>query len=113
MIKINIKTSRITLKITIKEIGGCVLGYSELSEKLKLYLKKEYEGNLPPNCIANEFNIELESSVNLLTKWSPETKRQKRWASEFFALFQQEFDWNLIRNDLIKGIDFVLNEGKK
>ena len=112
-IKIIIETSYISLEISIKEIGGCSLGYSELSEKLKSYLKKEYEGNPPPDCWASEFNIELKSRINVLTKWSPETKRQKRWASELFVLFQQEFDWNLIRNDLIKGIDFELHIDNK
>jgi hypothetical protein len=80
-------------EITIEIAGGEQVGAGKVADALRS--SHNLQGTW-----ANHFFVGFRFSPDRLRRWSSEVEKQDQWVSQIMELFQEAFDWNLIRAEI-------------
>ncbi len=97
---IEIDDSYLHLKIELTSFGRGVVEASDLAEKINNKYRptssKWWEEHI---------RVSFYCQYTRWYRWSPETKRRRKWVEEMIDMFRNDFEWSLIRNDLEKAFN--------
>ncbi|MFA5337822.1 MAG: hypothetical protein WC330_05780 [Candidatus Omnitrophota bacterium] len=90
---IEFDNNRVNIKIRFTNVGGSTLGAGYLSQKLKADLQEDAYGKIWVGHFTANFMI----TPKMLTRWSPDTKKQIAWANELATNYDKAFSFYIVK----------------